>query len=113
MAASSFVFAGIKGCVVALDRATGAQIWITPLRGSEFVNIMLADGELYAATKGELYCLDPPTGHIRWHNPLKGLGLGLVSIAAPGAQANQMAVFEKRKQEERAAAAAVAAGAAS
>ena len=113
MAASSFVFIGIKGSVVALDRATGSQIWITPLRGGEFVNVMLADDELYAATKGEVYCLDTATGHIRWHNPLKGLGWGLVSIAAPGVQVNQMAMFEKRKRDQEAAAAAGAAGGAS
>ncbi len=112
MAASNFVFVGIKGSVVALDRATGTQIWITSLRGSEFVNVMLGDDDLYASTKGELYCLDPATGHIRWHNPLKGLGWGLVSIAAPGIQTSQTAVFEKRKREQDAAAAA-AAGAAS
>jgi outer membrane protein assembly factor BamB len=111
MPASNFVFVGIKGSAVALDRATGTQTWITPLRGGEFVNVMLGDDALYAATKGELYCLDPATGHIRWRNPLKGLGWGLVSIAAPGMQTYQTAIFEKRKREERAAAAAAAASA--
>ncbi len=111
MASSNFVYIGIKGSVVALDRGTGSQIWVTPLRGSEFVNVMLGEGELYAASKGELYCLDPATGHVRWHNPLKGLGWGLVSIAAPGTQTNQMALFERRKREQEAAAAAAAGGA--
>jgi outer membrane protein assembly factor BamB len=110
MAISKFVFIGIKGCAVALDQATGTQIWTTPLKGGEFVNVILGDDELYAATKGELYCLDPATGHIRWHNPLKGLGWGLVSIAAPGVQGNQTAMFEKRKRDQKAAAAAAAAG---
>ncbi len=111
MAFTNLVYIGIKGCVLALDRATGEQIWSTALRGGEFVNVILSDNELYGATKGELYCLDPATGHIRWHNPLKGLGWGLVSIAAPGVPANQMPVFEKRKREQEAAAAAAAAGA--
>jgi outer membrane protein assembly factor BamB len=108
MALTNYVFVGIKGSVVALDRATGTQIWTTPLRGGEFVNLTLSEGDLYAATKGELYCIDPATGHIRWHNPLKGLGWGLVSIAAPGPQTGQSAVFEKRKREQEAAAAAAA-----
>ena len=109
---SNSVYAGIKGSVVALDRATGAQIWITSLKGSDFVNVMLDDDDLYASSKGELYCLDPATGHIRWHNPLKGLGWGLVSIATSGIQTNQTAMFEKRKREQEAAAAAGAASAA-
>ncbi len=111
MAATNFMYVGIKGSVVALDRATGTIVWTTPLRGSDFVNVVLGEAEIYAATKGELFCLDPATGHIRWRNTLKGLGWGLVSIAAPGVQANQILLFEKRKQE--AAAAAAAAGAAS
>jgi len=32
MAASSFVFVGIRGRVIALDRATGAEIWAIPLK---------------------------------------------------------------------------------
>jgi outer membrane protein assembly factor BamB len=103
MAPANFVFIGIKGSVVALDRSTGSQVWITPLRGSDFVNIMLGDDELYAATKGELFCLDIATGHIRWRNPLQGLGWGLVSIAAPGGQGNQIALFGKRKRDQQAA----------
>jgi outer membrane protein assembly factor BamB len=111
MALTAFVFVGIKGSVVALDRATGTQIWTMSLKGGEFVSLMLSEEDLYAATKGELFCLDPGTGHIRWHNPLKGLGWGLASIAAPGAPAGQNALFEKRKREQRAAAAAAAGGA--
>jgi outer membrane protein assembly factor BamB len=97
---------------MALDRSTGTQVWKTLLKGGDFVNILLGDDELYAATKGELFCLDTATGQIRWRNTLQGLGWGLVSIAAPGGQGNQMVVFEKRKRDQEAAAAAAAAGAA-
>ncbi len=109
MTSSNLVFIGIRGRVVALDRASGAQVWVTPLKGHEFVNVALADGDLYAAAKGELFCLDLATGHVRWHNPLKGLGWGLMTIAAPGTQGNQMAMFEKQKRDRQAAAAAAAA----
>ncbi len=108
MVTSSLIYVGIKGCVVALDRATGTQVWLASLRGSEFVNVFLGDTDLYAATKGELFCLDPATGHIRWRNPLRGLGWGLVSIAAPCIQFNQTPMFEQRKREQEAAAAAAA-----
>jgi outer membrane protein assembly factor BamB len=111
MVSSNLIFIGVKGYALALDRATGAQIWATPLRGSDFVNVALIDGELYAATKGELYCLDTATGQIRWHNPLKGRGRGLVAIAAPGVQGGQMIAFEKQQRDRKAAAAAAAAGA--
>ena len=106
MVSSSLVYVGIKGSVVALDRATGTQVWLTSLRGGEFVNLLLSDSDLYAATKGEIFCLDPATGHVRWRNPLKGLGWGLVSIASQGIQSNQMPMFEQRKREQEAAAAA-------
>ena len=110
MASSNYVFVGIKGSVIALDRSTGTQIWAVSLKGRDFVNVAVTDDEVYAATKGELYCLDTATGQLRWHNPLKGFGLGLVAVAAPGLQGDQAAMAEKRKRDEKAAAAAAAAG---
>ena len=78
------VFLGIKGTVVALERSTGREVWRTPLKGSEFVNLVLDDGVLYATARGEIFCLDPTTGEVCWHNPLRGMGWGLVTIATPG-----------------------------
>ena len=80
MARTFPLFVGIKGHVIALDRATGQEMWRTPLKGRDFVSVSVQDA-VYAATKGEIFCLDPGSGAIRWHNPLKGMGLGLVSIA--------------------------------
>jgi outer membrane protein assembly factor BamB len=75
------LYLGIRGTVVALDRASGAELWRTTLKGWGFVNLA-QDGEfLLAATHGELFCLEAATGRIRWNNPLRGLGYGLVSIA--------------------------------
>ena len=59
MPQSSHIHIGIKGCVLALDRATGQTVWSTRLKGSDFVNLVLEDGALYAANKGEMFCLDP------------------------------------------------------
>jgi outer membrane protein assembly factor BamB len=75
------VYLGIRGTVVALDRDSGAELWRTPLKGWNFVNLTLDGDNLFATTYGEIYCLDPVSGHIRWNNPLRGLGYGLVSIA--------------------------------
>jgi outer membrane protein assembly factor BamB len=105
MARQNVIFIGIKGTVAALDRATGEGVWLTELKGSDFVNLVLDGDNLYATTKGEVFCLDPTTGAIRWHNPLKGLGWGLVTIATPsGGQVTSMA--EKRRRDQAAAAAA-------
>jgi len=106
MSQTGTLFIGIKGTAVALDRASGKELWRTVLRSSDFVNIVLDGGELYAAAQGELYCLDPATGHIRWHNELKGLGRGLITIAP---QSQQTVLMQKKKEDEAAAAAATVA----
>jgi outer membrane protein assembly factor BamB len=110
MAGLNAVYVGIKGAVVALDRATGSIIWNAYLKGSDFVNVLVTDNEVYAATKGEISCLDISTGQLKWHNPLKGLGMGLVSLAFPGGQTGQAPPVRRRQQETAAAAAVVAAG---
>ena len=108
MAKQNVIFIGIKGAVAALDRTTGEAVWMTELKGSDFVNLVIDDDQLYATTKGEIFCLDPLTGALRWHNRLSGLGWGLVTIAtASGGQAVSMA--EKRRRDQAAAAAGGAA----
>lgn len=102
------VFIGIKGTVLALDRATGHTVWEMPLKGNDFVNVVLDGAELYAGTHGELYRLDPATGEILWKNGLEGKGYGLISIAQ-SPDGNWNAISEKRRQEVAAAAGAAAA----
>lgn len=98
---SKFTYIGIKGAVIALNSATGQEVWSKKLTGSDFVNVVLNGSDLLAATHGELFCLDLQTGIIRWHNPLKGYGWGLVSIAAAGLPANpNLAMAEKRRRDE-------------
>jgi outer membrane protein assembly factor BamB len=101
----NLIFIGIKGTVVALDRATESEVWRSELKGIDFVNVVLQDGELYATTKGELFRLDPATGKILWQNPLKGLGWGLITIASSGNQ-HVVIMREKGQRDEDAAAAA-------
>lgn len=108
MSQSSVIFIGIKGTVLALDRATGQEVWRSKLKSADFTNVVLQDGSLYAATEGELFCLDPATGQVRWHNQLKGLGLGLITIGASGGQ-QIPAMWEKKRQDAAAAAAATTA----
>ena len=113
MAQSKFIYLGIKGSVIALNSATGREIWAKKLTGSEFVNVVLNGSDLLAATHGEVFCLDPQTGIIRWHNPLKGYGWGLVSIAGEGIAQDASAVSaEKRRRDQQQAAASSSAAAA-
>jgi hypothetical protein len=37
MKTSDLIFVGIKGSVVALNRATGQQVWVARLKGGDFV----------------------------------------------------------------------------
>ena len=108
MKTAQLVFIGIKGSVVALNRATGQQEWATHLKGSDFVNVVVQDGAVLASCYGEIFCLDPLTGASMWHNPLKGFGRGLATIATecnPGSDAPVLA--EKHRRDQAAAASAV------
>ena len=80
MKISDLIFIGIKGSVIALDRATGEQVWATHLKGYDFVNVLVENGTLFATCYGEVFCLNPLTGEGLWHNRLKGLGTGLVRV---------------------------------
>jgi outer membrane protein assembly factor BamB len=113
MKTTELVFVGIKGSVVALDRATGQQAWATHLKGSDFVNVVLEEGAVLASCCGEIFCLDPLKGNALWHNPLKGFGRELATIATehnPGAgNAPVLAHKYRRDAAASAAAASVAA----
>ena len=102
--AADTIFIGIRGTVLAIDRASGDTRWSTSLKGADFVNVALQDGDLFASSNGRLYRLDPATGAIAWCNELPGLGWGLVSIA--GASQATAAAEQKRRDTQRAAAAA-------
>ncbi len=102
MSTSDLLFIGIKGSVIALDRATGAQIWTTHLKSSDFVNVVFDAGRIYATTSGEVFCLEPLTGNAVWHNPLKGFGWGLATIAGEDDLRTSLrtVLAEKRRRDE-------------
>jgi outer membrane protein assembly factor BamB len=75
MKISDLVFLGIKGSVVALNRATGEQVWATHLKGSDFVNIVVQNETVFASCYGEIFRLDPLRGTGLWHKAVQGCGL--------------------------------------
>lgn len=84
---SSLLFVGIKHHVIAMDRATGAEVWRTQLpakyRSSAMLVSVLYDGAgLFASMAGEVFALDPKTGALLWHEAFKGLGTGFVTFAS-------------------------------
>lgn len=105
----ALIFVGIRGCVVALDRESGDEVWRAEL-GSDYVTVLWDGESLFAATSGEVTRLDPSNGGVYWHNPLKGLGRGLVTLASTNAtppQSGTDAASEfRRRQAAQAAAAA-------
>jgi len=109
MKTSDLVFIGIKGSVVALNRATGEQVWATHLKGSDFVNVVLQNGAILASCCGEIFCLDPLKGDGLWHNPLKGFGTGLATITMeqiPGTDSAPVLTEKHRRDAATSAAAA-------
>ena len=112
--APNLVFVGIKHSVVALDDATGVEVWRAWLHGGDFVTVLWDGQALFAANHGEVYRLDPLTGDVMWHNELKGLGRGIVSLASvrfPHAAVGYDAALAKKKRDDDAAAAAAASSA--
>jgi outer membrane protein assembly factor BamB len=111
MKTSDLLFIGIKGSVVALNGATGQQVWATHLKGYDFVNVIVQNEAVLASCCGEVFCLDPLTGNARWHNPLKGFGRGLATMATEQNPGSGNALVPAEKQLRDAAAAAAAASA--
>src|SRR5947209_19264886 len=108
MKVGDFVYIGIKGQVVALDRSTGQQLWAARIKGGQFVNVVLDGDRILAAANGELVCLDAFTGTEIWRNELRGFGTGLMSIATANAPAGAVLNQQAQIQAQQAAAAAVA-----
>lgn len=105
MRTAELTYVGIKGSVMALDRATGEQVWATHLKGYDFVNVVLDAGRVFATCCGEIFCLEPLTGEVLWHNRLKGYGTGLATIATEaGAGCGATAVLAEKQRRNQAAA---------
>ena len=100
------VHLGARNTVLALDLATGEEVWRVKLKSGSFTHVVRVGERVLAANQGEVWCLDARTGNELWHNPLKGLGLGLVSLAGPageaasGEQGTFVTVAEQLRREQ-------------
>ncbi len=104
---ADLLFAGLRGHVVALDKATGSERWRTKLKGVDFVHVVTDSRLLYASTRGNVFALDPSTGAVLWQNPMKGLGFGLAAlVTGPGAQSDALLELAQRRARARQAAGA-------
>ncbi|MGN6553449.1 MAG: outer membrane protein assembly factor BamB family protein [Verrucomicrobiota bacterium] len=101
MTKSELLFVGVNGSVVALEKATGQQVWSTHLKGSQFVNLILDGYQLFAHTAGELFVLNAQTGESIWHNGLKGYGYGLASLVTETCPSNPQAISAEQILEEQ------------
>jgi outer membrane protein assembly factor BamB len=102
---SSQTIIGVGGHVVAIEVASGTELWRTKLKGSDIVTIDHVGDRILAGAGGELFCLEENSGEILWRNKLKGLGLGLVAFGSGGETVGAARIIEQR----RAVAAATAA----
>ena len=82
--AGGALFLGVGGHVVALDPASGQELWRTKIKDSSVTTIWSVGQRIYAGSQGEVFCLDAAVGHVLWHNKLKGLGQGVVAF--PGSE---------------------------
>ena len=106
----SLLYVGIKGCVVALDRDNGEEMWRADLRTAEFVSVLWDGTGLFAANSGEVWRLNPANGEVMWHNEMKRLGRGLVTLASSAAASNSTDTGMAEEARRRAAANAAAVG---
>lgn len=58
------------GAMVALDKATGKEVWRAPADGlnTVFTTPLVAGGDLLLPVQGELWGLNPDTGKLRWYS---------------------------------------------
>jgi len=100
---ADLLFLSFNSRVLALDRDTGALLWSwkAPKGRSNYVAILVDDGQLFASIDGYTYCLDPYTGRQLWFNGLKGFGYGIPTLATANSNTNSSAAAELRAREQR------------
>ncbi len=111
------LFIGTNRHVVAVNSATGQDLWRTRLPkvgwGSGPVSLLVTPEVLFAGCGGYLFALDRESGEILWRNNLSGLGHDYVIMTTDGldsqqARAQQMLLDAIADAQAKQAAAAAA-----
>ncbi len=99
---SDLLFVSFNSRVCALDRDTGNLFWSwkSSKGRSNYVSILVDDGQLFVSIDGYTYCLDPMTGREIWFNPLKGFGYGIPMLATAEFNTSGSAAAEMITQEQ-------------
>ena len=102
------LYVGVRGHVIAYEKSTGRQLWATPLKSSQFVNVILDGNRLFAHTYGELFALDAITGRLLWRDGLKGYGYETATLVTTASPVNDQAIraahlFAQRRQSSSSA----------
>lgn len=97
------LFVGTNGCVRAVDKRTGEDVWDVSLPGTgyDIVSLLYEPGVLFAGSKGHLFALNPETGAFLWKNGLKGLGDEHMVLASGGAITDPVLLRVKQEDEEK------------
>jgi outer membrane protein assembly factor BamB len=95
------LYVGVKGEVIAYEKATGRQLWTTILKSSQFVNVILDGEQVFAHTSGELFALDARSGRLLWKDELKGYGYGMATLVTTAAPNNSQAIRAEHLFEEQ------------
>ena len=82
------LYLGMHGCVTAINKETGEEIWRTKLKSRAVVTLTIDQERnlIFAVTYGILFCLDKSTGALIWENGLKGLGYGLAMFGSSNSE---------------------------
>ena len=85
------LYIGTNGHVLAIDPASGVEMWRTKLMSGIFsataaqdVSVLDLGEKLFAGSNGHLFCLSAQTGEVLWHNELQGLGNNDVTLSIGG-----------------------------
>jgi outer membrane protein assembly factor BamB len=73
--------AAALGSVVALDPATGAELWRTSMTGPVLAPISFANGVVFAAGGASVAALDAATGAVLWHGDASAILWGGIAIS--------------------------------
>jgi hypothetical protein len=94
------LYVGIKGRVLALNRASGEIVWEGRMTGGQMVTLLVDGDQVFATASGEVFAFNAITGEMLWHNSLPGMGLNLASLATTAGSSSALLQQARLKQQQ-------------